>query len=128
MTLLMEPAAGRRDLDETEAGERRRGLRIRQNRPIKAYEPVTARYFAGHTCDISATGLRIDLPPSAALRPGRTISVHVGLDRQGHGLAHRRQMIPARIVWIRPPTSAAPGRVMAGIEFLSSIAAGVDAA
>ena len=38
--------------------ERRRGLRIRQNRPVKVYEPTSARYFGGQTCDISSTGLR----------------------------------------------------------------------
>ena len=28
-------------------GERRRGLRIRQHRPVKVYEPAGARYFGG---------------------------------------------------------------------------------
>lgn len=128
MTLLMEPAVDRREFEEIDPTERRRGLRIRQNRPIKVFEPVTARYFGGQTRDVSATGLRIELPPSAALRPGRMLSVHVGLDSHGHSLANRRQMIPARIVWIRPPTDKAPTRVMAGVEFLSSIAARMDAA
>jgi hypothetical protein len=128
MTLLMEPVTGRHEVEAFDASERRRGLRIRQDRPIKVFEPVTARYFGGQTRDISATGLRIELPPSAALRPGRLLNVHVGLDSAGHSLANRRQMIPARIVWIRPPTAQAPTRVMAGIEFLSSIAARMDAA
>jgi hypothetical protein len=128
MTLLMEPATDRHELESFDASERRRGLRIRQDRPIKVFEPVTARYFGGQTRDISVTGLRIELPPSAALRPGRLLNVHVGLDSAGHSLANRRQMIPARIVWIRPPTPQAPTRVMAGVEFLSSIAARMDAA
>jgi hypothetical protein len=45
--------------------ERRRGLRIAQNRPIKVYEPSIARYFGGQTQDVSATGLRIELPMSS---------------------------------------------------------------
>src|ERR1700728_3619434 len=38
--------------------ERRRGLRIQQNRPIKVYEHTASRYFGGQTQDVSSTGLR----------------------------------------------------------------------
>ena len=106
--------------------ERRRGLRIRQARPIKIYEPTIARYFGGQTEDISSTGLRIELPRSAPVRPGRLLSVHVGLDHSGQALANRRQMIPARVVWV--DRDAAEGRQMAGLEFLTSVAAHLDAA
>jgi hypothetical protein len=43
-------------------------LRICQNRPIKVFEPSAARYIGGQTHDISATGLRIELPVSSAVR------------------------------------------------------------
>ena len=47
MTMLMtEPR-----LVTDEGAERRRGLRIRQNRPIKVLEPATSRYFGGQTED-----------------------------------------------------------------------------
>src|SRR5438045_5177071 len=79
--------------------ERRRGLRIRQHRPVKVYEPGAGRYFGGQTEDISATGLRPELPAWAPVRTGATLSVHVGLSRHGETLDHRRPMIPARVVW-----------------------------
>src|SRR5882757_2682166 len=81
-------------------GERRRGLRIRQNRPIKIFEPTTHKYFGGQTQDISATGLRIELPLSTPVRPGKLVNVHVGLGEHGESLANRRKMIPAKVVWV----------------------------
>ena len=112
---------------EGSGAERRRGLRIRQTRPVKVYEPMSARYFGGQTEDVSATGLRIELPAYATVRPGETLSIHVGLNHQGQGLANRRQMIPARVVWVtREPRL--DGRLEAGVEFMSSIAAHLDAA
>jgi hypothetical protein len=106
--------------------ERRRGLRIHQARPVKVFEHTANRYFGGETHDISATGLRLELPASAAVRPGKILSIHVGLSDSGSALANRRQMIPARVVW----TTAAdhPAKVMTGVEFLASIAAHLDAA
>ena len=86
-------------------GERRRGLRIRQHRPVKVFEPLGARYFGGQTDDISATGLRVELPAFATVREGETLSIHVGLSRKGESLANRRQMLPARVV--RPPWDGA---------------------
>jgi hypothetical protein len=113
----------------TEDGtERRRGLRIRQNRPIKVFEPVASRYIGGQTADVSATGLRIELPLSAPVGVGRMLNVHVGLSSSGESLANRRQMIPARVVWIDRKHDEARGKLMAGVEFLASIAAHLDAA
>jgi hypothetical protein len=108
-------------------GERRRGLRVRQQRPVKVYEPLGNRYFGGQTEDVSSTGLRIELPAYAAVRPGETLSIHVGLSRRGESLANRRQMIPARVVWVNRD-AAGTGRLEAGVEFLASIAAQRDAA
>lgn len=108
--------------------ERRRGLRIRQHRPIKIFEPTTHRYFGGQTEDLSATGLRIELPLSTPVRPGKLVNVHVGLGEHGESLANRRKMIPARVVWVSRETDLSTGRLMAGIEFISSITAHLDAA
>ena len=113
---------------ESAVAERRRGLRIRQSRPIKMFEPLAAKYFGGQTQDISGTGLRIELPVSTPVRPGRLVSIHVGLNEAGQSLANRRHMIPAKIVWIDRTTSPTTGRMTAGIEFLASIAAHLDAA
>lgn len=109
--------------------ERRRGLRIRQNRPVKVYEPIAGRYFAGHTCDVSSTGLRVELPASMLVREGKQITIHVGLNEQGQALANRRSMIPAKIVWVERSFDAANRpRVMAGVEFVATVAAHLDAA
>jgi hypothetical protein len=108
--------------------DRRRGLRVRQHRPVKIYEPAGARYFGGQTEDISSTGLRIELPAFATVREGETLCVHVGLSSTGQSLANRRQMIPARVVWVNRGGPRRAGTIEAGIEFLSSIAALLDAA
>jgi len=108
--------------------ERRRGLRIRQNRPIKVFEPTVNRYFQGQTQDISSAGLRIELPASTSVEPGSFLNVHVGLSVQGQSLANRRQMISARVVWVEREIGGNGGRLMAGVEFISSIAAHLDAA
>jgi hypothetical protein len=130
MLLLSEPdervAADRATRDAT---ERRRGFRIRQNRPVKVYEPTTSRYFGGRTEDVSATGLRVELPAYAPVREGDVLSIHVGVSHQaGQPLAHRRQMIPARVVWVARASGRLDAKMEAGVEFLASIAAHLDAA
>jgi hypothetical protein len=47
------------------------------------------------------------------------------LSSHGQVLANRRQMIPARVVWI---ARDADSRLTAGVEFLASISAHLDAA
>ena len=115
--------------DAAKAIERRRGLRVRQHRPVKVYEATCARYFGGQTEDVSATGLRLELPLFAPVREGDTLNLHIGLNEQGQGLANRRQMLPARVVWVRRDAgSARAGRLVAGVEFLANIAAHLHAA
>ena len=128
MTLVMHQECETDELEAMAIGtsERRRGLRIRQARPIRVYEPGGARYFGGQTEDISATGLRIELPASTNVHPGKVISVHVGLNREGSILPNRRQMMPARVVWV--DRSFSREFAIIGVEFLSSIAAHLDAA
>jgi hypothetical protein len=114
--------------EESSGFERRRGLRVHQQRPVKVYDTGAGRYFGGQTEDVSTTGLRIELPAFAPIREGETLNIHVGLSSQGESLANRRQMIPARVVWVKRGISAAGSRIEAGVEFLSSIAARLDAA
>jgi hypothetical protein len=109
--------------------ERRRGLRVPQSRAAKIFEPGAARYFAGHTHDISSTGVRLELPASMPLIAGRLLDIHIGSGRDGatDALAHRRHMAAARIVWVQ--RDAAPrGRALVGVEFLSRTALAMDAA
>lgn len=129
MTLVKDQSPTNMKIESQSDGgaERRRGLRIAQARPVKIFEHTTSRYFPGETQDVSATGLRIELPVSAPVRAGKLLSIHVGLSRSGETLANRRQMIPARVIWI--DRSKNTGNTMtAGIEFLASIAAHLDAA
>lgn len=127
---MAETARRRRVLEaeERRLRERRRGLRIRQQRAVKVYEPLGARFFGGQTEDISSTGLRIELPVYATVQVGETLSVHVGLSPSGDALANRRQMIPARVVWVNRGGACRIGKLEAGVEFLSTIEAGLDAA
>ena len=118
------------DLAATGA-ERRRGLRVRQQRPVKVFEPRGNRSVGGQTEDVSATGLRIDLPAWTAIRPGEVLNIAIGLDENGHRLANRRQLVPAKVVWVKRdtgPLAFAAGRAEVGVEFLSSISAHADAA
>ena len=129
MLLIAQPKSDRSTSTEAVPSERRRGLRIHQNRPLKVFEPTTGRYFGGQTCDISSTGLRIELPASMPVREGHVVTLHVGLDGKGQALANRRAMIPARVVWMeRSFDGSNRPTVMAGVEFVSSIAAHLDAA
>jgi hypothetical protein len=108
--------------------ERRRGLRVRQNRPIKVYEPSSHRYFGGQTEDVSATGLRVEMPVSTPVCEGRLVSIHVGLSNRGEALANRRQMMPARVVWVRRSSDRSQAKMMVGLELVASVAAHLDAA
>src|SRR5437016_4181021 len=113
-------------IQSTNPAERRRGLRIAQHRPVKVFEPSASRYFPGQTEDVSATGLRLELPMSAPVIPGKLLSIHVGLSDSGSALANRRQMIPARVVWV---DRSQPGnKLMAGIEFVATTGAHLEAA
>jgi PilZ domain len=126
MTLMRESAVCE---NETPSDfERRRGLRINQARPIKVFEPASSRYYGGQTEDVSSTGLRIELPRSVALSAGKVLSVHVGLSSSGESLANRRQMMPARVVWVRRDNDGGSPRLTAGLEFLANITAHLDAA
>ena len=114
--------------DTADNVERRRGLRIRQTRSVKVYAAAAARYFGGQTEDVSATGLRIELPSYAPVEPGDTLSIHVGLNEKGQPLANRRQMLPARVVWVNREDRRIHGRIELGVEFVTTIAAHLDAA
>lgn len=116
------------DANADTISERRRGLRVRQNRPVKVFEPLGSRYVGGQTGDVSATGLRIELPAYATVRPGETLSIHVGLSHRGETLANRRQMIPVRVVWVNRDAAGKTGKLEAGVEFMANIAARRDAA
>jgi hypothetical protein len=119
MTLVWPESREATDLDDSHC-ERRRGFRLRQARPVRIYEGGNGRYFGGETEEICSSGLRIMLPASAMLRPGRMISLHLGASAQG------RQMLPARVVWVDRGQSL--DFLIAGVEFLSTAAMQLNAA
>lgn len=106
---------------EEAVGERRRGLRLRQRRAVKVFGAGCGKYFAGATEDISSAGLRIELPFSTPLQEGDLIHIHVGAAENGLALAHRRQMMPARVVWTDRDASGRHGRLVVGLEFVASV-------
>src|SRR5215203_3094329 len=125
MTLTYTPVE---PAPSSESSERRRGLRIRRENPVKIFSPAANRYVPGQTQDISSTGLRVTLPSSAPLLAGQHLSIHVGVNPAGNPLANRRQMVPARVVWIDRESSRSTNTMTAGIEFVASLAARLDAA
>ena len=123
-----EPENGSYFLDPASWADRRRGLRVNQIRPVKVYEPTACRYLAGRTEDVSVTGMRIRMPRSAPLLPGTILAVHVGLDGAGQPLVNRREMMPARVVWVDRESDPDGPSLHAGIEWVANIAAALDAA
>src|SRR4051812_9201621 len=63
--------------DSATMTERRRGLRIRQQRPVKVYDIAGDRYIGGRTSDMSSTGLRLELPAWAPFLEGKRLEIHV---------------------------------------------------
>jgi hypothetical protein len=127
MTLLI-PSQTQRRQEADGSPERRRGLRVKQERPVKVYEMASTRYFGGQTLDISGTGLRIELPAWVPVRAGGLLLVHVGQSRGGAPLANRKRMLPARVVWLKRDGESRSGVMTAGVEFSTGIEARLDAA
>jgi len=106
--------------------ERRRGFRIRQERPIKVFDPESSKYVGGRTQDVSASGLRLELPIASPILPGRLVHVHVGVSQGLEGLAQRHGMLPARVVWIDRGDGGP--NMTAGVEIVAGVLAAADAA
>ena len=77
---------------------------------------------------IKPLGDVVELPASADLQPGDVLNIHVGLNRGGLMLANRRQIMPARVVWVYRCGGSALGYLVAGVEFRACISAHLDAA
>src|SRR5688500_20357425 len=117
MTLVGNEAVDTLDHADTSGSDRRRGLRIRQSRPVKVLDLGNMRITGGITRDVSVTGLCIELPIFAGVRAGKIINVHVGLDGVGQTRANRKQMLPAKVVWVERGE-----RPTAGVQFLANTA------
>jgi len=97
--------------------ERRRGLRIKQCRAVKVYEPRSTRYYPGQTADISLSGLRLTLPLSTPLVSGNTLCLHIA-SNSNSAIASRHQMLQARVIWLQREST----ELVVGLELLSSAA------
>ena len=126
MVLALEKYALTDEALTRPATDRRRAIRVRQHRPVKVFEPASNRYVGGQTCDVSSTGLRLELPLWTHLTPGRVVSVHIGASDRGQSLANRRQMIAARVVWVNRDVENR--QLTAGVEFTTAVTARLDAA
>jgi hypothetical protein len=105
--------------------ERRRRSRQRVSKSVKLYDPVSGRYFAGHTCDMSEGGLRLELSARLPAVAGGTACVYIA-DNVGRGFIQHTQMLPVRYVWVRRDTRT--GMATCGVEILSDTASAREAA
>ena len=123
------PVAGRLGLagiETVEHHERRRRPRARVSKSVKLYDPLSGRYFAGHTCDVSDGGLRLELPAKLPALAGQTACVYVADNVAGRGFVQHTQMLPVRFVWVR--RNARTGVAMCGVQILSDTASVREAA
>ncbi len=73
-------------------------------------------YFAGHTIDISDSGIGLELPDRVPAVPGSTAYLHVAApDRRG--LVSRSSMLPVKYIWVRRVDK----KLICGVEILSAV-------
>lgn len=121
------PTAGRLRLSRdvqcgpfAEYHERRRRHRSAVMRTVKLFDPVSGRYFAGHTCDISESGFCLELPSRVPARANQTACVFIAGSGNGRGFVEHAQMVPVRYVWVR--RDSATGVARCGLEILADTA------
>lgn len=105
------------DLSDSMVLERRGATRIRISRPVRVIDLSICRHAAGRSRDISATGMRVEIPATNAIQVGDTIHVDVGTLSGAGPLAGRPRVIPGRIVWIQREAKMVRPMLTAGVEF-----------
>jgi len=122
MTLAIDTIDADDEIDgpnDSLAFERRRGGgRVRIARPVRVVEPHGGRHLAGRSRDVSASGMRVELPFTNAVEAGDTVSVHVGTLAGAGPLRGHRSTLEARVVWVRRDTRMLRPLVTAGLEFV----------
>ena len=81
--------------------ERRRQRRLRVSQAVKLLDPVSGRYHAGVTRDVSETGYCLELPPGVCARAGGSAFLHVASECRGLGLVAQQSLLPVRFIWVR---------------------------
>lgn len=108
--------------------DRRRRPRASIEQTVKLYDPVSGRYFAGHTQDVSDSGLRLELPARVPARAGQTALVYIAASHMGRGLIDHAALIPIRYVWVRRETDEQGERCVCGVEVLADSVSARNAA
>lgn len=108
--------------------ERRRSNRIRLVRPITLVDALHGRHVSGKTRDVSACGLRVEVPAALNVRPGDSITVDVS-SLAGTGLLdNRRNTVAARVVWTRRQNKLVRPMLTVGLEFITELDAQLNVA
>jgi hypothetical protein len=105
--------------------DRRRRVRIAVEQAVKLFDPVTGRYFAGHTVDVSDGGFCLALPARVPARAGQTAHVYVATSSERRGLIDHTMLVPVRYVWVRRTTIGGRlggERCLCGVEVLAESA------
>lgn len=108
--------------------ERRSATRVRISRPVKVINLSVGRHAAGRSRDVSATGMKIEIPVTNSIREGDTIHVDVGTLAGIGPLVGRPHLIPARVVWIEREHKLLRPMLTAGVEFALELDAMINVA
>lgn len=96
--------------------DRRLGLRVDDDRPVKVYDARARRYYVGRAVNLGAGGMRLDLPATAPVQTGGTLQVYVGSDEEQEVLISLKNMTPIRIAWVERMASGEADRIIIGAE------------
>ncbi|MFT3786983.1 MAG: PilZ domain-containing protein [Tepidisphaeraceae bacterium] len=109
--------------------ERRGGVRVKLVRNVKVHEPTTGRHLAARTRDISATGMRLEMPLTNAIREGEHVTVYLGSLSEVGLVKTRRPTLAARVVWVKRDANRLVRPILtAGVEFVADSDAQVNVA
>jgi hypothetical protein len=94
-------------------GDRRRHQRLNIQRPVKLFDPNSGKYHLGSTCDLSVSGVLIELTHAIGVRPGDEILLGIAQKRRQPLLRHD-DMVRAKVV---RTISTVGGRMLLAAEF-----------
>lgn len=118
MTIRHRPTAGPDRPRFDQADDRRAHRRTRVKRPGKLYDPRADKYYPCSTCDVSASGVLLELESSIAARPGDMMQVGIAETRRQPLLRHHT-MAEATVVRL---LRGEDGRVLLAAEFADRLA------
>jgi c-di-GMP-binding flagellar brake protein YcgR len=108
--------------------ERRRGVRVKLARPVRVHEPTTGKHLAARTRDISASGMKLEMPLTQAIQPGEHLTLTLGTLAGAGIVKSTKPTITARVVWVKRDGRMVRPMLTAGVEFCSDSDAQVNVA